>query len=44
MLSQEYHPDLVKEFNYKKNANTEYLKAIALYANIAKKNSNNKKQ
>lgn len=39
MQSQEYHMDLKKEFNYKKNANSEYIKAVALYANITKKNN-----
>ena len=39
MESKEYHPDLKKEFNMKKNVNSEYNKAVAMYANIAKKNN-----
>ncbi len=46
MSSQEYHPDLKKEYNIKKNAISDYSNAVAQYANISKKNlvaKNNKK-
>lgn len=44
MKSAEYHIDIKKEFNIKKNAISEYVNAVAQYANISKKNDTIKKK